>query len=842
MSDELVNLDNFRLFRRDRDTITTGKKSGGGVCTYVNTKWCNPQNCHYKYSYSDKNIEMLTVSIRPYYIPREFTHVLVTTIYMPPDANYNEALEYLSSHVHDLQTQSPDAFIIITGDFNKCVVKSSLSGFSQLINTPTRGSSTLDLLFTNVKDSHICDKLCPLGRSDHNLLYLYPSYVPLTQREPPTQKTISLWTKETWDTLRECFACTDWDLFVCSTDNVSELAETVCDYISFCVQSVVPTKTITLFANNKPWVTKEIKHVLNKKKIAFNSNDQEGTKQVQKELKTVVREGKKVYRKKIEEELKKNNMKCVWDGISLMSGSKKRKTCSNLNNTTGYANELNEFYGRFDCHDFKSERDERNKLLNERRVNECDNIIIEEKHVLNTLQKLKPNKSSGPDEINPNVLKYCANELYKILCIIFNMSLTQCHIPSLWKTSIIIPVPKKTNVKCMNDLRPIALTSCIMKVFEKCIINHLQKFLSPFMDPLQFAYKSNRGVDDALLHVLNNISSHLEKTGTCVRLMFFDFSSAFNTIQPHLLCDKLIKYGLPPSLTSWILDYLTERPQCVRLDSTTHSNKITTCTGAPQGTVLAPFLFSIYTSDFKPTHANCIIDKYADDTILIGLIKDDNTADYISEVNALVDWCTDNFLILNVEKTKEMVIDFRKNKATQPEICIHNKSVERVDSFKYLGIIFDEDLTWKSNTENIVKKIKPRMYCLRKLKSFDVDKQLLKMFYTSMITSVLTFGASCWGGNIGKHDQNRINKIIEKAGKVIGETQGPFNYILKQRDISNTERILKDTSHPLYDEYDSRLIRRSGRYRIPKCRTNRYKYTFIPRSITHLNETHQRIT
>ena len=74
---------------------------------------------------------------------------------------------------------------------------------------------------------------------------------------------------------------------------MSDLAETVCDYISFCVQSVVPTKTITLFANNKPWVTKEIKHVLNKKKLAFKSNDNEGKKQVQKELKTVVRGARK---------------------------------------------------------------------------------------------------------------------------------------------------------------------------------------------------------------------------------------------------------------------------------------------------------------------------------------------------------------------------------------------------------------------------------------------------------------------------------------------------------------------------------------------------------------------
>ena len=161
-----------------------------------------------------------------------------------------------------------------------------------------------------------------------------------------------------------------------------------------------------------------------------------------------------------------------------------------------------------------------------------------------------------------------------------------------------------------------------------------------------------------------------------------------------------------------------------------------------------------------PSFDNCIIDKYADDTVLTGLITEDNYSAYTQEVVAFVKWCEDNYLVLNVEKTKEMVIDFRKARDNPENIRIQDKTVERVSHFKYLGVILDNKLSWNQNTENIVKKLKPRMYCLRKLKSFNVNQQLLQMFYTSMITSVLTFGVSCWGGNIGKHDQNRINKII----------------------------------------------------------------------------------
>ena len=92
----------------------------------------------------------------------------------------------------------------------------------------------------------------------------------------------------------------------------------------------------------------------------------------------------------------------------------------------------------------------------------------------------------------------------------------------IWKTSCIVPVPeKKQPVKVMNDLRPVALTSCVMKVVERVVL--AQEQLADCMDTFQFAYRKNRSVDDAILQVLNSIYSYLEKPGTCIRLMFYDF-------------------------------------------------------------------------------------------------------------------------------------------------------------------------------------------------------------------------------------------------------------------------------------------------------------------------------
>ncbi|TWW68811.1 hypothetical protein D4764_19G0006090 [Takifugu flavidus] len=135
--------------------------------------------------------------------------------------------------------------------------------------------------------------------------------------------------------------------------------------------------------------------------------------------------------------------------------------------------------------------------------------------------------------------KSCSRQLCGILQHLFNQSLHLQRIPVLWKTSCLVPVPKKTHPVAPSDYRPIALTSHIMKVIERLVLTHLRPLVSPFQDPLQFAYQPKVGVDDAVIYLLQRAYSSLDRLNTTVRVMFFDFSSAFNTIQPRLLRAKL---------------------------------------------------------------------------------------------------------------------------------------------------------------------------------------------------------------------------------------------------------------------------------------------------------------
>ena len=161
-------------------------------------------------------------------------------------------------------------------------------------------------------------------------------------------------------------------------------------------------------------------------------------------------------------------------------------------------------------------------------------------------------------------------------------------------------VPKGPLISSLNVLRPVALTSAVMKVCERVVLRKLDSLVKEYIDPLQFAYRRNRSTNDAVLFVLEYTYSHLEKAVSSVRPMFLDFSSAFNTMQPRLLVPKLLNMKLPSSVILWIFDYLTNRLQYARLNGVL-SSAIYTNTGAPQGTVLAPFLFSLYTADCRNT-------------------------------------------------------------------------------------------------------------------------------------------------------------------------------------------------------------------------------------------------
>ncbi|KAL6098730.1 uncharacterized protein ACO6RY_17807 [Pungitius sinensis] len=207
-----------------------------------------------------------------------------------------------------------------------------------------------------------------------------------------------------------------------------------------------------------------------------------------------------------------------------------------------------------------------------------------------------------------------------------------------------------------------------MKSFERLVLSHLRTLTNPLLDPLQFAYRANMSVDDAVNMALHFILQHLDSPGTYGRILFVHFSSAFNTIIPSLLQDKLSQLHVP--------DY-------VKLGKHVSDSR-TISTGSLQGCILSPLLFSLYTNSCTSSHQSVKLLKFADDTTLIGLISGGDESVYRWESDHLVTWCSQNNLELNGLKTVE------RDPPTPTTLCDFH--VTTVDFFRFLASIITQDL------------------------------------------------------------------------------------------------------------------------------------------------------
>ena len=185
-----------------------------------------------------------------------------------------------------------------------------------------------------------------------------------------------------------------------------------------------------------------------------------------------------------------------------------------------------------------------------------------------------------------------------------------------------------------------------------------------------------------------------------------------------------------------------------------------------------------------------------------------------------------------LKKTKEIIVDFRKNKHPITPIHINNEIVEQIFNFKFLGTTVTSDLTWNVNCSQILKKAKQRMYFLRQLKSYNVNSTILQNFYRSIIESILTSSITVWFDKATQHDLLKLYSITKSAEKIIGIDLPSLEDIYVQRLVRKTNLILKDNSHPAVKYFD---ILPSGR-RMRHFKGNaRFLNTTYPQAVKIFN-------
>ncbi|KAK3535797.1 hypothetical protein QTP70_021110 [Hemibagrus guttatus] len=548
----------------------------------------------------------------------------------------------------------------------------------------------------------------------------------------------------------------------------------------------IHTRTYLTFNNDKPWFTSKLRHLRQAKEDAFRDGDRVLYNQARNTLNKEIRVAKRSYAKKLENQFSSNDPASVWKGLKYITNYKTPSPSTEANQQL--AEDLNEFYCRFETASLTPHAPSEHLSIQPLTppatpLSPPPALRISEDDVRQIFLKQKKRKALGSDGVTPACLKTCADQLPFIFSQIFNRSLELCEVPACFKRSTIIPIPKKPKITGLNDYRPVALTSVVMKSFERLVLAYLKNITGPLLDPLQFAYRANRSVDDAVNMGLHFILQHLDKSGTYMRLLFVDFSSAFNTIMPTLLQNKLTQLSVPSSICQWITSFLTDRHQLVKLGKF-KSNSCTTSTGAPQGCVLSPLLFSLYTNDCTSTDPSVKLLKFADDTTVIGLIQDGDESAYRQEIEQLAAWCSRNNLELNTLKTVEMIVDFRRNTPALPPLTIMNSTVPTVESFRFLCTTISQDLKWDTHIDTTIKKAQQRLYFLRQLRKFNLPQELLIHFYSAVIESVLCMSRTVWFASATKSDMRRLQRMVRTAERIIGAPLPTLQELYTSREIN----------------------------------------------------------
>ncbi len=221
-------------------------------------------------------------------------------------------------------------------------------------------------------------------------------------------------------------------------------------------------------------------------------------------------------------------------------------------------------------------------------------------------------------------------------------------------------------------------------------------------------------------------------------------------------------------------------------------------------------------------HSSNVIVKFADDTTVIGLITDNDETAYREEVSTLTKWCQENHLSLNIDKTKELVVDYRRQSREHTPITIKKTPVEWVNSFKFLSVHITEDLTWSAHTDAVLKKAHQRLFFLRRLRKFGMSPSILRSFYTCTVESILTGCITGWFGNSTAGNRKALQSVVWTGCHIVGGELPSLQDIYTRRCIRKAQKIIKD-SHRLLS-----LLPSGWHLRSIRSRNSRLRYSFSP--------------
>ena len=382
-------------------------------------------------------------------------------------------------------------------------------------------------------------------------------------------------------------------------------------------------------------------------------------------------------------------------------------------------------------------------------------------------KNLNPKKSPGIDEISPGLLKELTGKAVKMLTYLFNACLRLKYVPKSFKTAQIIMINKPDKpVEQVTSYRPISLLSAISKLFEKLLLKRLKPLIN--IPDFQFGFRNKHSTIDQVHRVVTEIEKAFEAKKYCVAV-FLDVSQAFDKVWHEGLIYKMSKL-LPGNFCQLLESYLTDREFRVMHEGA-FSGFYQIKAGVPQGSVLGPFLYLLYTADI-PTTDETFMGTFADDTTMMatGDTQVEATQKLQHAVDKVSQWNTDWKIKLNEIKSIHVTYALRTTSSNH-QIYLNGTPIPQADSAKLLGMHLDKRLSWKHHVKRKAKQIKLKtrqMYWMVGHHS-QLNLHNKRLIYQTIIKPIWTYGIQLWGctkktnRDIIQKSQNKFLRMITNA-------------------------------------------------------------------------------
>ena len=300
--------------------------------------------------------------------------------------------------------------------------------------------------------------------------------------------------------------------------------------------------------------------------------------------------------------------------------------------------------------------------LKERVMSSFTFNLVEEGDVTKYITALRTKNSSGHDGISVKLLKFLSSAMVKPLTLIINQSLVTGIFPEKLKIAKVSPFFKKDDITIMDNYRPVSLLTATSKVFEKVAYIQLYEYFdrNNLFYPSQYGFRKIHSTELAGLELTDRILKDIDEKNVSLAI-FMDLSKAFDTLNHHILLNKLNHYGITGTALKWFSSYLTERKQYVEINGTT-SCSLPLTTGVPQGSILGPLLFLIYMNDIPSAANNFEFILYADDTSLLSTINIPKVPllNINEQLGYVYDWLAVNKLSLNTNLKIIRIVKYKK--------------------------------------------------------------------------------------------------------------------------------------------------------------------------------------